>query len=363
MARPFLADPDFVIKSKENRADEINTCIGCNQACLDHTFEMKIASCLVNPRACHETEINIIPAPSKKKIGIVGAGPAGLAASITAAQRGHEVHLYDTASQIGGQFNMAKLIPGKEEFYETIRYFEKQIILQKVNLFLNTKVDVPFLIHQKFDEIILATGIAPRTPGIEGINHPKVVSYIDVLKNNIEVGSKVAIIGAGGIGFDVAEYLSHQGTSPSLHIKDFMKEWGVDMEYSKGGALTKADNAPSPRTIFLLQRTKGKVGARLGKTTGWIHRAGLKKKNVTTLDGVAYQKIDDSGLHITVNNQDQVLDVDHIVICAGQDPNRSLYQPLIEAKQTVHLIGGAHVAAELDAKRAIDEATRLMITI
>jgi 2,4-dienoyl-CoA reductase (NADPH2) len=360
LARPFLADADFVLKAKENRADEINTCIGCNQACLDHTFEMKIASCLVNPRACHETEINISVSPSKKKIGIVGAGPAGLAASVTAAKRGHEVHLFDTAAEIGGQFNMAKLIPGKEEFYETIRYFNRQLRLNGVNLHLNTMVDANFLINEKFDEVILATGVSARTPEIGGIDHPKVLSYLNVLKDKVMVGNRVAIMGAGGIGFDVAEYLSHQGASSSLHIETFMKEWGVDMNYNQGGALTKPESVSSPRQIFLLQRTKGKIGARLGKTTGWIHRAGLKKKNVITMDGVTYRKIDDKGLHITVNNKEQILEVDHVVICAGQDPLRGLYEPLKQVGQSVHLIGGANVAAELDAKRAIDEATRLM---
>ncbi len=363
MARPFLADADFVIKSKENRADEINTCIGCNQACLDHTFARKISSCLVNPRACHETELVITKSTTKKKIGIVGAGPAGLAASITAAQRGHEVHLYDGASEIGGQFNMAKKIPGKEEFYETIRYFKKQLLLNGVNVHLNTHVNTQTLIDQKFDDIILATGVSARKLNIPGIEHPKVLSYLDVLRNEANVGKSVAIIGAGGIGFDVAEYLSHQDESTSLSVDAFMKEWGVDMTYHHGGAITKPQPKPSPREIFLLQRSKGKVGEKLGKTTGWIHRAGLKMKNVKTMSGVSYQKIDNSGLHISIDGKESILHVDNIIICAGQEPLRSLFDPLKSANLSVHLIGGANVAAELDAKRAIDEATRLMAGI
>jgi 2,4-dienoyl-CoA reductase (NADPH2) len=363
MARPFLADADFVNKSKENRADEINTCIGCNQACLDHTFARKISSCLVNPRACHETEIVITKSSTKKKIGIVGAGPAGLAASITAAQRGHEVHLYDGASEIGGQFNMAKKIPGKEEFHETIRYFKKQLLLNGVNVHLDTLVNSQTLIDQKFDDIILATGVSARKLDLPGIDHPKVLSYLDVLRNETNVGKSVAIIGAGGIGFDVAEYLCHQDESTSLSVEAFMKEWGVDMTYHNGGAITKPQPKPSPREIFLLQRSKGKVGEKLGKTTGWIHRAGLKMKNVKTMSGVSYQKIDDSGLHISIDGKESILHVNNIIICAGQEPLRSLFDPLKSANQSVHLIGGANVAAELDAKRAIDEATRLMAGI
>jgi 2,4-dienoyl-CoA reductase (NADPH2) len=318
---------------------------------------------LVNPRACHETELVITKSTTKKKIGIVGAGPAGLAASITAAQRGHEVHLYDGASEIGGQFNMAKKIPGKEEFYETIRYFKKQLLLNGVHVHLNTLVTTQALIDQKFDDIILATGVSARKLNIPGIEHPKVLSYLDVLRNEANVGKSVAIIGAGGIGFDVAEYLSHQDESTSLSVDAFMKEWGVDMTYHHGGAITKPQPKPSPREIFLIQRSKGKVGEKLGKTTGWIHRAGLKMKNVKTMSGVSYQKIDNSGLHISIDGKESILHVDNIIICAGQEPLRSLFDPLKSANQSVHLIGGANVAAELDAKRAIDEATRLMAGI
>jgi 2,4-dienoyl-CoA reductase (NADPH2) len=359
MARPFLADADFVVKAETNRADEINTCIGCNQACLDHTFQMKTASCLVNPRACHETLLQYLPAKKKKKIAVVGAGPAGLATATVAAERGHEVHLYEAASEIGGQFNMAKQIPGKEEFYETIRYFNKQIELTGVNLHLNTRVDADFLTKEQFDEVVLATGVTPRELKLDGINHPSVLSYIEVLKDKKTVGKRVALIGAGGIGFDVAEYLSQEGESVSLDTEAFMAEWGVDMAYQKGGALTKPHPEPSPRTIYLLQRTKGKVGAKLGKTTGWIHRSSLKMKKVETIDGVTYEKIDDKGLHINIDGFYKLLEVDNVVICAGQVSLNALLDPLSKAGVSTHIIGGAFEALELDAKRAIDQGSRL----
>jgi 2,4-dienoyl-CoA reductase (NADPH2) len=359
MARPFLADAEFVAKASSNRADEINTCIGCNQACLDHTFQRKIASCLVNPRACHETEWQYLPTTKKKKIGVVGAGPAGLATATIAAQRGHEVHLYDAAAEIGGQFNMAKQIPGKEEFYETIRYFNKQIELTGVQLHLNTLVDVAFLLTQQFDEIVLATGVTPRTPKIEGINHPMVLSYIDVLKNKKPVGKRVALIGAGGIGFDVAEYLSHEGESTALNTAAFMKEWGVDMTYQNAGAMALPEGSPSPRTIYLLQRSKGKLGEKLGKTTGWIHRSSLKKKRVKMLDSLQYNKIDDAGLHITIDNKPELLEVDNVIICAGQEPLNAFLEPLKQAGVSVHIIGGAFEAMELDAKVAIEQGSKL----
>jgi 2,4-dienoyl-CoA reductase (NADPH2) len=359
MARPFLADADFVVKAATNRADEINTCIGCNQACLDHTFQMKTASCLVNPRACHETIWQYTPTAKKKKIAVVGAGPAGLATATIAAQRGHEVHLYDAAAEIGGQFNMAKQIPGKEEFYETIRYFNKQIQLTGVHLHLNTPVDADFLTKQNFDEIILATGVSPRKPKIEGIDHPSVLSYIEVLRDKKAVGKRVALIGAGGIGFDVAEYLAHEGESTSLNTDAFMKEWGVDMTYEKGSAPTMPKPHASPRTIYLLQRTKGKIGAKLGKTTGWIHRSSLKMKKVDTIDGVEYDRIDDEGLHITVGDKSLTLEVDNIVICAGQEPLNALYAPLQQAGIKTHIIGGAFEARELDAKLAIEQGSKL----
>ncbi len=357
MARPFLADPYLVQKAMDNKVDEINTCIGCNQACLDHTFELKICSCLVNPRACFETEIVIEPTTAKKKIAVVGAGPAGLAASTTAAGRGHEVHLFEASGEIGGQFNMAKEIPGKEEFHETIRYFNKQIELTGVNLHLNTRADAMLL--SDFDEVILATGISPRKPNIDGIDHPKVMSYIDVLSHKKPVGKSVAVIGAGGIGFDVSEYLTHEGESSALNVEHYMDEWGVDMNYEKGGALKPASPPPPAREVYLLKRSQGKHGANLGKTTGWIHRASLKAKKVNMIGQVNYDKIDDEGLHYTRGGESFVLPVDNVVICAGQLPLRELFEPLEQKGISVHLIGGADEAAELDAKRAIDQGIRL----
>ncbi|NRP58596.1 MULTISPECIES: FAD-dependent oxidoreductase [unclassified Marinobacterium] len=362
MARPFLADPEFVKKAAENRADEINTCIGCNQACLDHVFVGKLTSCLVNPRACHETELVITPATDIKNIAVVGAGPAGLAFSTTAAQRGHNVTLFDAASEIGGQFNIAKRIPGKEEFYETLRYFGKQIELTGVNLQLNTKVTAETLQEGRFDQVVLATGISPRTPDIEGVNHPKVLSYLDVMKG-AEVGQKVAIIGAGGIGFDISEVLIHQGESTSQNISAFMQEWGVDMSMNARGGVENMKPAfePAAREVFLLQRKKSKVGSGLGKTTGWIHRTDLAKKGVTMLNKCEYQKIDDQGLHLLVDGEPQLLEVDNVIICAGQEPKRDLADQIKDVP--VHLIGGADVAAELDAKRAIHQGTQLAATI
>lgn len=363
MARPFLADPNFVTKAIEQRANEINTCIGCNQACLDHTFQKKTASCLVNPRACHETELNYLPATVKKKIAVVGAGPAGLAAATVAAERGHRVDLFEASSEIGGQFNMAKQIPGKEEFYETLRYFNKQIELTGVQLHLNTRADLDLLSNGGYDEVLLATGVNPRRIQLEGIDHPKVLSYIDVLLHKKPVGESVALIGAGGIGFDVAEYLAHQGTSPSLDVKLFLKEWGVDEQYQNGGALIERKPVPPARDIYLLQRSEGKVGGRLGKTTGWIHRSSLKMKQVKMMGNVQYQKIDDEGLHIIRDEKPQLLPVDNVVICAGQVPFRELFEPLQRKGIKVHLIGGADEARELDAKRAISQGSRLAATL
>ena len=363
MARPFLADPDLVLKAMEDREDEINTCIACNQACLDHVFEQKMVSCLVNPRAGHETELNYLPTKNKKRIAVVGAGPAGLAASTVAAGRGHQVTLFEASHEIGGQFNIAKQIPGKEEFHETIRYFNKQIEITGVELKLNTRVTADDLIGN-FDEVILATGIKPRVIDLEGIDHPKALTYLDVLRDKKEVGKRVAIIGAGGIGFDVAEYLSHEGVASSVDIPSYMKEWGVDMDIdARAGLLEKSEVHPSPREIHLLQRKKSKVGGKLGKTTGFGHRASLKKKKVNMLNGVSYSKIDDQGLHIVRNEKLEVLDVDNIIICAGQVPFRALQDPLEKAGIKVHLIGGADVAAELDAKRAINQGSRLAAEI
>ncbi|PCJ88698.1 MAG: NADPH-dependent 2,4-dienoyl-CoA reductase [Flavobacteriales bacterium] len=365
MARPFLADAELVKKAEEGREDEINTCIGCNQACLDHVFKQKMTSCLVNPRACHETELNYLPAKANKKIAVVGAGPAGLAYSTVAAQRGHDVTLFEASNEIGGQFNMAKKIPGKEEFYETIRYFKKQIELTGVDLKLNTKASNEDLIAGSFDTVIIATGVTPRVSGIPGEDHPKVLSYIDVLKMEKEVGKKVAIIGAGGIGFDIAEYLSHNGSSSSLNAPEFMKEWGVDMKNEARGGVNgiEPEQHTSPREIWLLQRKDGKLGARLGKTTGWIHRTQLKNRKIKMVPNVRYEKIDDEGLHVAIDNQSRTLDVDNVVICAGQVSAKSLYEPLKKAGINVHLIGGAHIAAELDAKTAIDQASRMAAVI
>jgi len=362
MARPFLADPDFVNKAAAGRSDEINTCIGCNQACLDHTFSGKLTSCLVNPRACHETELNYLPAIAVKKIAVVGAGPAGLAAATVAAERGHQVMLFDAASEIGGQFNVAKRVPGKEEFFETLRYFKRKLQTTGVELCLNTRVDVAQLVAGQFDEIILATGIAPRTPAIPGVEHPKVLSYLDVILQRKPVGTKVAVIGAGGIGFDVSEFLVHQGEASSQDRDAFWREWGIDTQLeARGGVAGITPQVPAPaRQVYLLQRKASKVGNGLGKTTGWIHRAGLKNKRVQMLSGVEYLSIDDAGLHIRVGEgEPQLLAVDNIVICAGQDPLRELQDGLLAAGQSVHLIGGADVAAELDAKRAINQGSRL----
>jgi len=362
MARPFLADPEFVNKAEAGRADEINTCIGCNQACLDHTFGGKLTSCLVNPRACHETELNYIPTTRVKKIAVVGAGPAGLSAATVAAERGHSVTLFDSASEIGGQFNVAKRIPGKEEFFETLRYFKHKLESTGVELRLNTRVNAEELVKGGFDEVILATGIVPRTPGIPGVAHPKVIGYLDAILQRKPVGQTVAVIGAGGIGFDVSEFITHQGEATSLNREAFWKEWGIDTALNARGGVAgvKAEVHPAARQVFLLQRKKSKVGDGLGKTTGWIHRTGLKNKNVQMLNSVEYLNIDDAGLHIRIGEgEPQVLAVDTVILCAGQDPLRELQDGLEAAGQKVHLIGGADVASELDAKRAIDQGSRL----
>ncbi|ELS43818.1 NADPH-dependent 2,4-dienoyl-CoA reductase [Pseudomonas syringae] len=367
MARPFLADPEFVNKAAAGHAERINTCIGCNQACLDHTFGGKLTSCLVNPRACHETELNYLPTLQVRKIAVVGAGPAGLAAATVAAQRGHEVTLFDSASEIGGQFNIAKRVPGKEEFAETLRYFRNKVQETGVQLRLGNRVKAADLLGAGFDEVILATGIAPRTPAIPGIDNPMVLSYLDVILQRKPVGRRVAVIGAGGIGFDVSEFLVHQGVATSLDREAFWKEWGIDTTLqARGGVAGVKPEVHAPaRQVFLLQRKSSKVGDGLGKTTGWIHRTGLKNKQVQMLNAVQYLKIDDAGLHIRIgeDGEEKLLAVDNVVICAGQDPLRELYDDLLNAGQSVHLIGGADVAAELDAKRAIDQGSRLAATL
>jgi 2,4-dienoyl-CoA reductase (NADPH2) len=365
MARPFLADPDFVKKAAADRADEINTCIGCNQACLDHIFLGKIASCLVNPRACHETELQYPPVHNKKKIAVIGSGPAGLSFSTVAAGRGHKVTLFEQNDTIGGQLNLANQIPGKEEFNETIRYYKKLLKLCGVQVHLKLKATTKQLLQGKFNEVVLAAGVLPRKPDIEGIDHPAVLNYVDVLLHKREVGQRAAIVGAGGIGFDVAQFLTHPARSSSLDREAFLEEWGVDENYRMPGGLMRKlpQLRSSGRRVYLLQRKTGKIGESLGKTTGWIHRLTLKQRHVTMINAVTYSKIDDKGLHITLKGKPQILDVDTIVICAGQESNRDLKEGLESAGMTVHLIGGAELAVELDAKRAIDQGARLAAVI
>jgi len=363
MARPLLADPAWVNKARAARPETINTCIACNQACLDHVFENRRASCLVNPRACHETELLIEPAPVRRRFAVVGAGPAGLAAATTLAERGHAVSLFDRSPVIGGQFNMAKRVPGKEEFSETLRYFDHRLDATGVERRLGAEATVDALAAGGFDTVILATGVLPRPLSIEGAGHPKVLSYLDVLQNDAPVGRKVAIIGAGGIGFDVAEFLSEPAPSPTTDIARWTREWGVDMSMATPGGLMPAQPEKPSRAIWLLQRSEGRPGARLNKTSGWVHRATLKNKKVAMIGGVTYHRVDDAGLHVTVDGKAQVLDVDNVIVCAGQEPNRELHDALAARGVDVRLIGGADVAAELDAKRAIDRATRLAASL
>ncbi|MGW3970985.1 FAD-dependent oxidoreductase [Streptomyces ardesiacus] len=357
MARPMLADPDFVAKAAAGRPEAINTCIGCNQACLDHTFSGRITSCLVNPRACHETELVLTPTRLRKRVAVVGAGPAGLACAVSAAERGHEVTLFDAASEIGGQLNVARKVPGKQEFDETLRYFRTQLAAHGVDVRLNTRVGADDLTGH--DEVVVATGVTPRTPDIPGVDHPSVVGYLDVLRDGAPVGERVAILGAGGIGFDVAEFLTDGGDKAHEDPETYFRLWGVDADYRAPGGLAAPERPAPPRTVHLLQRKTTKVGAGLGKTTGWIHRTELRHRGVTMVPGVRYDRIDDAGLHLTVDGESTVLEVDTVVLCTGQEPSRGLYEELLAAGRSAHLIGGADVAAELDAKRAVKQGTEL----
>jgi len=357
MARPLLADPEWTNKARAGRSSRINTCIACNQACLDHVFKNERASCMVNPRACFETELVVQKSTMRKKYAVVGAGPAGLACATTLAERGHDATLFDAATEIGGQFNMAKRIPGKEEFHETLRYYRHRIEDTGVNLQLGVRASAESL--RGYDGVILATGVTPRGLSIPGADRANVLSYLDVILHGRPVGKRVAIVGAGGIGFDVAEFLSQYVPSPTTDVARWSHEWGVDRDYASRGGLAKPVPEASPREIWLLQRTPGALGKRLNKTTGWVHRAALKMKNVQMLGGVGYERIDDAGLHIVVDGNPQVLNVDNVVVCAGQEPRRDLFDALQAANVPVHLIGGADVAAELDAKRAIAQGTRL----
>jgi len=361
MARPFLADSEFMRKTIEGREDEINTCIACNQACLDHTFSGILTSCLVNPRACHETQLNYLPALSPQKIAVVGAGPAGLAYATTAAQRGHKVTLFEAAQEIGGQFNLAKRIPGKEEFHETIRYYKRMIEVNQIDLKLGVRVDAKTLQAGGFDKVVISTGINPRVPQIDGIDHPSVVGYIDVIQGRKPVGSRVAVIGAGGIGFDVCELITHSGPSGALDRDVFAAEWGVDFENHPRGGVTGVEPrvARAEREVFLLQRKDAKVGSGLGKTTGWTHRLTLARRGVKMLNAVEYVKIDDAGLHIRLGGMPELLEVDTIIVCAGQEPARDLFDELAGMGIAADLIGGAFEAAELDAKAAIKQASYL----
>lgn len=363
MARPLLADPAWANKAKAGKSNRINTCIACNQACLDHVFQNRRASCMVNPRACHETELSIVPTAARKRFAVIGAGPAGLACASTLAERGHHVTLIDRATEIGGQFNVAKRIPGKEEFHETLRYFGHRLSDAGVQLQLGYTADAAALAAAGYDEVVVATGITPRQVNFPGSEDSRVLSYLDVLARGKAVGSRVAIIGAGGIGFDTAEFLVEHQPSPTLDIARWTREWGVDMHLENRGGLAPAKPEAPDRQVWLLQRSEGRPGARLNKTTGWVHRATLKAKRVTMLGGVTYERFDDEGLHITIDGQRQVLPVDNVVICAGQEPNRALADALTAAGIKTHVIGGADVAAELDAKRAIDQGTRLAATL
>ncbi|MCX2967313.1 MULTISPECIES: NADPH-dependent 2,4-dienoyl-CoA reductase [Streptomyces] len=359
LARPLLADPAFVAKARAGRPEAVNTCIGCNQACLDHTFSGRITSCLVNPRACHETELVLAPVRRARRVGVVGAGPAGLACAVSAAERGHDVTLYDAADGIGGQLDVARRVPGKREFEETLRYFRHQLQAHGVTVRLGTTVTAEHLAGAGFDEVVLATGVTPRVPDLDGVDHPSVLGYLDVLRGTAEAGERVAVLGAGGIGFDVAAYLTDPGDGAGERPEAFFARWGVDAELRAPGGLCAPERPAVSRTVHLLQRKTSKVGAGLGRTTGWIHRSELRHRGVVMTPGVTYRRVDDAGLHLTVDGEDRLLEVDTVVLCTGQEPRRDLYGALAAAGLRAHLIGGADVAAELDAKRAIDQGTRL----
>ncbi len=368
MARPFLADPAFPKKAQENRAKDINTCIACNQACLDHIFERKTSSCLVNPRACRELEFELKPAPTPKKVAVVGAGPAGLSCAVTAAERGHHVTLFEANSELGGQFNLAQKIPGKEEFKETMRYYREQAEKFGVDLKLGTKATEQDLLTMGFDALIISTGVKPRMPDIPGIDHPKVSAYNDLILGKCIPGKRVAVIGGGGIGVDVSTFLlddqQHSRNEDGFPaLEHFLKEWGIDNQFEFPGGIKTEAPSTVDREVFLLKRSPGKIGKGMGKTTAWIHRRSLKLKGLNILNKVKYERIDDEGLHIIHNNEEKILEVDNIIVCAGQEPVNELYEVLKTKHPNVHIIGGARLAAELDAKRAIEEGYKLALEI